>query len=123
MSNSHKGEKCHFWKGGVSFEPYCEKFNNGLRERVRIFFGRCCYVCGIGESELGYKLSVHHVNYDKMVCCNNVKPLFVPLCKSCHAKTQGDREYWEEFFTVSLEYLTDGKCYIPKNNKGVMHDE
>ena len=120
-----KGELCPRWKGGISFFPYCEKFDNDLKERVRDFFGRCCYVCGKSEQEQieemvnngkipFRKLDVHHVNYDKMVCCNDVKPLFVPLCHSCHGKTQKDREGWEEFFTISLEYLTDGKCFLPK---------
>ena len=108
------GEKSPVWQGGISFGLYCEKFDDDLKERVRDFFNGCCYVCGVGQSELGRKLDVHHVNYDKMVCCNDVKPLFVPLCRSCHAKTLKDREYWEEFFTISLEYLTDGVCFLPK---------
>lgn len=108
------GESAQNWQGGISWEPYCEKFDENLKERVREYFGRCCYVCGIGESELGQKLDVHHVNYDKMLCCNDVKPLFVPLCKKCHGKTHGNREYWEEFFTISLNYLTDGECFIKK---------
>lgn len=114
MSKSKSGEKNGNWKGGVSFEPYCEKFDDEFKERIRDFFGRCCYVCNKNETENGQKLSVHHVNYDKMVCCNDVKPLFVPLCRSCHAKTHKDCKYWEEFFTVSLEYLTGGKCFLPK---------
>jgi len=116
------GEKHPMYKGGISYLPYCEKFNDYLKERVRDFFGRCCYVCGMNETENGQKLSVHHVNYDKMVCCNDVKPLFVPLCKSCHGKTQKDREYWEEFFTVSLEYLTNGKCFIPMKENGELKE-
>jgi hypothetical protein len=113
-SYGRTGEKHPNWKGGISFGHYCEKFDDEFKDRVRDFFNGCCYVCGIGQSELGRKLDVHHVNYDKMVCCNDVKPLFVPLCRSCHAKTYFDREYWEVFFTISLEYLTDGKCFLPK---------
>ena len=109
-----RGEETPNWQGGISFEPYCIKFNKEFKDRVRDFFNGCCYVCGVGQSELGQKLDVHHVNYNKMVCCNDVKPLFVPLCRSCHAKTLRDREYWEEFFTISLEYLTDGQCFLPK---------
>ena len=111
---NNTGELSPNWQGGLSFEPYCEKFDNDLKERVRDFFGRCCYVCGKNEEDNGQKLSIHHVNYDKMGCCNDVKPLFVPLCKKCHAKTHGNRKYWEEFFTVSLNYLTDGECFTKK---------
>ena len=111
------GDKASNWQDGISFEPYCIKFNKEFKDRVRHYFNGCCYVCGIGQSELGRKLDVHHVNYDKMVCCNDVKPLFVSLCQSCHSKTLKDREYWEEFFTVSLEYLTQGECFLPKEEK------
>ena len=111
-----RGEETPNWQGGISFEPYCIKFDGEFKDRVRDYFNGCCYVCGIGQSEFGRKLDVHHVNYDKMVCCNDVKPLFVPLCRSCHSKTLKDREYWEEFFTVSLNYLTDGECFLPKKN-------
>ena len=114
LDENNRGKNHSSWKGGISFEPYCIKFDDDLRERVRNFFDRCCYICGKNETENRRHLSVYHVSYDKMVCCNDVKPLFVPLCISCHAKTQKDRKYWEEFFTVSLNYLTDGKCFIPK---------
>jgi len=102
------------WKGGISYFPYCSLFNFEFKERVREYFNRCCYVCGMIEQENRRSLSVHHVNYNKMVCCNDVEPLFVPLCIPCHSNTQGDREYWEEFFTVSLNYLTNGKCFYTK---------
>jgi len=109
-------EKSYLWRGGISFKPYCEKFNNNLKERVRTFFGRCCYLCGKNEMENGKKLDVHHVNYQKMACCSEeIRPLFVPLCTSCHGKTHGNREYWKDFFTTSLEYLTDGKCFYTKD--------
>ena len=108
------GENNPNWKGGTSYLPYCEKFDDDFKERVRNFFGRYCYVCGKNEIDNGEKLSVHHVTYNKDTCCDNTKPLFVPLCKSCHAKTLFDREYWEEFFTVSLNYLTDGECFTKK---------
>ena len=111
---AHSGENANNYKGGISNLPYCEKFDEDLKERVREYFDRCCYVCGKNEIDNGEKLSVHHVNYDKMVCCNDVKPLFVPLCRSCHMKTHDNREEWEDFFTVSLKYLTDGKCFYTK---------
>ena len=105
------------WKGGISFLPYCEKFNKDLEERVRDFFGRCCYLCAKNEMDNGRRLDVHHVNYDKMVCCNDVKPLFVPLCQSCHVKVHNDRDEWEKLFTLSLDFLTDGKCFTPKGDQ------
>ena len=107
-----RGERSHRWKGGISFEPYCPKFNREFKERVRSFFGYRCAECG--EPQNGYKLHVHHVNFNKMSCCDNTPPLFVPLCRSCHARTQKDREYWEEHFTRMINEYHGGACYFPK---------
>lgn len=111
MSESHSGERHHNWKGGKSFEPYCQKFNNKFKERVREFFCNRCVECGKTQEENGNKLHVHHVNYDKSSCCSDVKPLFVPLCNSCHIKTNFNRQYWEERFTKLIVDSNGGKCY------------
>lgn len=105
------GERCPAWKGGISFEPYCPKFNENFKERVREFFGRKCVLCGKTEEESNRKLCVHHVNYDKMVCCNDNRKLFVALCVKCHAKTNKNREYWETRFLHIIDSLYDGKCF------------
>ena len=98
------------WKGGISFEPYCPKFNNEFKERVRAFFGYYCVECG--SSQLKQKHGVHHVNFDKMTCCNDAIPLFVPLCRSCHGKIQTNRPYWEQHFTDMINNRYGGKCYF-----------
>jgi hypothetical protein len=108
------GDKNPNWKGGLSFEPYCVKFNKEFKERVRSFFGRKCVVCGMGEADLGYSVFVHHVNYDKGACCNNNIPLFVTLCNTCHGRTNKNREQWEETFTALIREEYNGKCYYSK---------
>lgn len=100
MSELHKGEKCHLWKGGISFEPYCPKFNKRLKESIREKYGRKCFICGIPEN--GVKLSVHHVNYDKKQGCEGKKWELVPLCVSCHVKTNQNRAYWNNFIIDRL---------------------
>ena len=119
LSESKKGKCCGKqnpnWQGGKSFEPYCILFNNEFKERVREYFNRCCYICGKNEVENGQRLDVHHVTYNKDTCCDDSLPLFVPLCRNCHAKTHHNRQSWEKFFVVSLDYLTNGKCYVSKN--------
>jgi hypothetical protein len=102
------------WKGGISFEPYCSKFNEPFKERVRIFFGRVCVNCGKTEKENGKRLAVHHANYDKMMCCNDIKPLFVAVCNSCNSKANKDREVWEEYYTRIVNEKYCGKCYLTK---------
>lgn len=115
LCKERSGDKHPLWKGGASFEPYCILFNNEFRERVREFFGRKCVECGKTEEESGARLSVHHVNFRKDSCCAEDAPrLFVPLCRSCHTKTNYNREYWEERYTTMINEQYDGQCYLPK---------
>jgi hypothetical protein len=104
------GEKNPHWLGGISFEPYCPKFTKKFKERVRAFFGYKCAECFTPQKDR--KLHVHHVNFNKMSCCDNTIPLFVPLCTSCHMKTNGKREYWESHFRDMIEKYYQGKCYF-----------
>lgn len=89
------------WKGGISFEPYCSKFNNSFKESVRDKFDRRCFLCGAIENDR--KLDVHHVNYDKSCLCSEVECEFVPLCRSCHSKTNHSRDYYERLILAKLE--------------------
>ena len=68
--------------------------------------------CGKTIQENGKRLTVHHVNYDKMMCCNDVKPLFASICGSCNSKANGDRQYWEEYYTKIINDKYGGKCYF-----------
>lgn len=106
------GENNSNWRGGISFEPYCPKFNDEFKERVRAFFGHQCIECGTPQN--GYKLHVHHVNFNKNTCCDNTIPLFVPLCRKCHLKTNINREYWTQHFTDIINQNFGGVCYVPK---------
>jgi hypothetical protein len=102
MSLSRQGKNHPMWNGGSSFVPYCHKFNRKLKEQTRERFGRKCVVCNKSESENGKKLSVHHVTYEKMDGCNGNDFKLVPLCASCHAKTNFRRGNWEHSFNDIL---------------------
>lgn len=104
------GEKARAWKGGISFEPYCPKFNDALKEEIREKFSRVCFLCPKTEEENGRKLDVHHVDYNKEQGCNGVRWLLVPLCMSCNARVNKDRDYWQDFITEKMRkegYLDD----------------
>jgi len=94
-----KGENHPNWKGGISFIPYCEKFNNELKENIRMRDNYTCQLCGKKQSELGYKLCIHHIHYNKKDC----DPDLISLCRSCHGKTQFNRDYWEDYFMNILK--------------------
>lgn len=99
------GENNPRWLGGISYEPYCPKFNNVLKESIREQFNHTCFICGISQDEQmnqqrdrgvrAFKLDIHHVNYDKNCLCDGIVCDFVPLCRSCHTKTTNSRQYWE----------------------------
>jgi hypothetical protein len=65
------------WMGSVKYydgPQYCEKYTPELRERVRAWFGYMCIECGTPQN--GKRLSVHHVWYNKKLCCDNSPSLY-----------------------------------------------
>jgi hypothetical protein len=98
--NKRCGVESPQWKGGISFEPYCPKFNKEFKERVRAFFNHTCVECATPQTVK--KLHVHHVNFNKESCCDPSIPLFVPLCDSCHGKTNFNRGFWTYWFTEMI---------------------
>jgi len=106
IGEAQQGDKHHSWKGGVSFEPYCPKFNEAFKESIREKFGRVCFLCPTTEEENGRKLSIHHVQYEKNCLCDDIKCEFVPLCDSCHGKTNHNREHWEVLILEKLASTT-----------------
>lgn len=104
------------WYGGVIYNDrpqYCERFTEEFKERVRAYWGYKCFECDIPQN--GVKLPIHHVHYDKKMCCNGSPHDVVPLCPSCHSQTNHHRDYWEKHFT-DLIYLYNpkGKCFLTK---------
>jgi hypothetical protein len=92
--NHISGPNASNWRGGVSFKPYCPKFNERFREGIREKFNRTCYLCPATEKENGQRLCVHHIDYNKNSICNGQEWAFVPLCNRHHTKTNFDRWYW-----------------------------
>lgn len=112
-ARSLDGPKSPNWRGGKKYEPYCWKFNEDLKERVRNFFGRICFACG--DKEQGKKLAVHHMTYNKMACCDGKdNPLFIPLCEDCHNTVSriNNKYFIERLFYNQLMIRTGGKCFI-----------
>lgn len=74
------------WIDGRSYEPYCELFNNKLKEEIRNRDNRVCVLCDKSEILNGQRLSVHHIDGDKMQGCSGKKWHLVTLCRSCNSK-------------------------------------
>lgn len=122
----HTGKNNGSYINGNSYGKYCEKFNEDFKRRVRAFFNNTCVECGLkAENNITgtrgnkvWKLSVHHVHYDKEACCNGdtTNWLFVPLCLSCHNLTgkKENREFYQKKFTDLINEKYGGKCYYTK---------
>lgn len=91
------GEKNGMWKGGKSFEPYSVNWNNILKRNIRERDNYMCKLCGKLQDKI--RFHVHHIDYNKKNC--NPENL-ITLCKSCHMKTNHNREYYINYFTNKL---------------------
>lgn len=106
-----KGDKNPAWIDGRSFLPYCEKWTEELREKIRELHDRKCFLCGLDEKQNIMKnnkirkLDVHHIDYDKEQGCNGKKWQLVPLCVKCHPKTKNKKKlyYWTKHITELLK--------------------
>lgn len=100
LSEGRRLDKHPNWHGGLSFEPYCPKFDETFKRSIRDRFAHRCYVCGIREIEnltcrgTYRKLAVHHCDYNKNSICNGHDWAFVPLCLRCHQLSNYDRHGW-----------------------------
>lgn len=98
IGDAERGEKHWNWRGGIS-KKYCNKFNKKFKEYIRYKFNNRCYICGKNDNKR--RLSIHHIDYNKNSICNGKEWAFVPLCTSCHVKTNNNRWYW---FNLLINY-------------------
>lgn len=90
MSEAKRGDKAYQWLGGKSFEPYSLDWTKTLKKSIRERDHYICQIC------LGEGIAVHHIDYNK----NNCNPInLITLCRNCHAKTNHNRDYWQELLT------------------------
>jgi len=96
-----RGENCHLWKGGISFEPYSKEFNTWVKKQIKIRDGNKCQNPHCKNE--GGRLHVHHIDYNK----KNSDPFnLITLCNSCHSASNNNREYWEKLLTdiIMIKY-------------------
>lgn len=92
----YRGSNHPNWMGGISFLPYCSRFNKSLKESVRIRDNHTCQLCSTLQN--GHKLSIHHIHYDKQNCY----PDLIALCIKCNSKVNFHREHYEKLFMNKL---------------------
>lgn len=102
LSASLQGISYDEWESFAQEQKYCPLFNERCRESNREKYDRRCFLSGLSEEENLdkncniRKLSVHHVDMDKMQGCDGKRWKLVPLSMEYHRKTHGkDCKLWE----------------------------
>jgi 5-methylcytosine-specific restriction endonuclease McrA len=90
--------KARYRKEGLKQSSY-HKFTGKLKLKIRTRDGFKCKECGISELELGRKLDVHHIDYNKE---NYHKSNLISLCNSCHTKTNFNRKQWKKYYADKI---------------------
>ena len=73
----------------MSFEPYSLDWNNELKTKIRERDNYTCQICKVNGK------GIHHIDYNKQNCKESN---LITLCRSCHSKTNTNREYWISHF-------------------------
>ena len=94
----HRKENHYNWQGGKSFEEYGQEFNSFLKEQIRFRDKYKCQICDYYQLENNKSLDIHHIDYDKQ---NNHINNLITLCKSCHMKTNYNRDYYQNLLINS----------------------
>lgn len=75
-----------------------KRYKNYLGVRKRDNY--ICQLCG------KYGNAVHHIDYNKLNCNPNN---LITLCRSCHTKTNHNRDYWIKYFNEKIYNGRNGK--------------
>lgn len=105
-----KGNKNSYVNGESKF-PYAPCWNDQLKEKIRKRDNYTCQLCGKTQEEqlkeIGYKLSVHHIDYHKFHCDEDK---LITLCQGCNIKVNIDKLGYARFFLTYLEVKREGFC-------------
>ncbi|MFA5048936.1 MAG: HNH endonuclease [Patescibacteria group bacterium] len=112
------GELSPSWMGGISYLPYTQNFNKQFKLQIHQLYNYTCQLCG-KEYTLNTKPKpcIHHINYNKTD--DNINN-YVPLCHSCHGKTNGKnkRIYYNLLFDLlRLNQIHVWSIYIASYNR------
>lgn len=110
-SATRRGIPYDEWESFAIGSLYCPDFNEECKESNREKYGRMCFLTGLPEEENitrnndQWKLSVHHVDMDKMQGCDGKRWKLVPLCLKWHRKVHN--KLWEARIIWLLDNVWD----------------
>jgi len=115
MSASTQGISLNEWNGFISFKPYTLDFNGLFKKLIRKRDNNSCMICNKPQEKFKKSLDIHHIDYNKL---NSFPQNCISLCKSCHSKTNINRNQWTTFFQSLLkerygyQYTQDQKIIL-----------
>jgi len=94
----NRGSNHHNWRGGISFEPYCEIFNDKeFREYIKQRDGyKCLNPTCTKQSTM---LAIHHIDYIKKNCSQEN---LITICASCNARANIDRKWHTSWYRAIM---------------------
>jgi uncharacterized CHY-type Zn-finger protein len=99
-SISQSGPNHPNWRGGISFEPYCQEWRDvEYKSSIKKRDGNRCLnpYC---DSKNPNDLTIHHIDYNKKNC----RPSnLITVCRSCNAKANKNREWHTAWYQVILQ--------------------
>lgn len=87
------------WLGGLTEQKYAPGFGRVLKSSIRARDGFACVLCGSTENELGYALTIHHIDYDKSNHCSRN---LASVCKACNSRVNSNRDVWQSHFEILM---------------------
>lgn len=85
---------CH-WRGGIP-KPYASEFTKELKEIIRKRDDYLCQNPSCYLPENGRVHDIHHIDDHRF---NNNTVNLITLCRKCHSRaTNGDMDYWQEYY-------------------------
>jgi len=106
----NRGSNHHMWKGGISFEPYCEIFSDKeFRDFIKHRDGnKCLNPSCTKKSKI---LAIHHIDYNKKKCRQEN---LITICISCNSTANVNRD-WHTSWYRSIMYRRYGFIYKGDN--------
>jgi len=98
MIGTRCGDQNPAWKGGISYEPYCQSWTD--KEYKESIKKRDGYKCLNPEcNKISNQLCLHHIDYNKKNC----HPFnIITVCNSCNGKANKDREWHTQWYKAII---------------------
>ncbi len=100
-SSKRIGNKNPNWRDGLSQKKYV-LFTRSLKLKIRERDNFTCQKCCKTEKNLGYTLSVNHIDFNKQ---NYSENNLNALCKSCNSVINFSRDYWTNVFQQKIKQI------------------